>query len=56
MVFSYSLISIDKWLIKVYTDWCGHCKKLAPIWEQLAEIMCNDTSLFIGQINAYFSY
>jgi protein disulfide-isomerase A6 len=39
-------------LVEFYAPWCGHCKSLAPIYDQLAEDFDQDEDVVIAKIDA----
>ena len=37
-------------LVKYYTPWCGHCKRLAPTYQQLADKMIDNEDVIIAEV------
>jgi protein disulfide-isomerase A1 len=39
-------------LVKFYAPWCGHCKTLAPKWEEAAKQLSNNPNIVIAKIDS----
>ena len=40
-------IQSGKKLVLFYADWCGHCKKIKPVWDETAEEINKDDKKMI---------
>eukprot|EP01069_Polyplicarium_translucidae_P002207 Polyplicarium_translucidae@DN1954_c0_g1_i1.p1 len=38
-------------MLEVYAPWCGHCKKLAPIYKEFAEAMAENTHVVVAKMD-----
>ncbi|KAL9652998.1 hypothetical protein ABK040_015513 [Willaertia magna] len=39
-------------LVKFYAPWCGHCKKMAPDYEKVAQAFVNEDNVVVAKLDA----
>lgn len=44
-------VATGRHFVKFYAPWCGHCQKLAPTWDELANSLRNDNLVSISKVD-----
>ena len=44
-------IAEGAWFVEFYAPWCGHCKRLAPVWDELAEALAGEPGMHVAKVD-----
>jgi Thioredoxin domain-containing protein len=39
-------------LVQFYAPWCGHCKQLAPVWDEVAEFLSTKEDVLVAKMDS----